>query len=391
MPWQSADNNVDHIPLIQYVVKGETVVLLKKSVAGLLLLAVSVTAMANEILIGQSTDLSGPVSAQMRDFNFGAQLYFDKINKSGGIKGMSLRVESLDDGYVPERARVNTQKLAANKSVSVLFGYRGTPQTLAAVKEAESAGIGLVAPVTGADSVRKSEFVFNVRASYTDEVKGLIDYMGRLGMNANIGVFYRDDSYGAPLLAYAQNYVKQYKDLKIVSAASYKTEPVNTSAMVDQFKAAKVDTVLMFCTPLACNDMIAKAKEKEFTPRMMQISSIDPLSQFATLGTATRGIVTSQVMPYPKNEGVTVVYELMTIARAQKIPASAINYRVIEGFVSAKYLVTALAKAKNPNSRESVLEALRDKSNAGTDLGGYKVTNGYIELVTLNDKGAFVR
>jgi ABC-type branched-subunit amino acid transport system substrate-binding protein len=234
----------------------------KKTIAGMAMLIASATAMSSDIVIGQSTDLSGPVSAQMKDFNFGAHLYFDKVNKSGGIKGMQLTVESLDDGYVPDRARANTRKLAADKSVSVLFGYRGTPQTLEAVKEAETAGIGLVAPVTGTDSVRKSNFVFNVRASYTDEVKGLIDYMGRLGMASNIGVFYRDDSYGVPLLAYAQDYVKHYKDMKIVSSMAYKTEPVNTAATVERFAAAKVDTVLMFCTPIACNDMIAKAREK---------------------------------------------------------------------------------------------------------------------------------
>jgi branched-chain amino acid transport system substrate-binding protein len=368
-----------------------SVVFLKKSLVGMTLLIGSVTALATDIVIGQSTDLSGPVSEQMKDFNLGANLYFDKVNKNGGVKGMHLKVESLDDGYVADRARANTQQLVANQSVSVLFGYRGTPHTLESLKEAESAGIGLVAPVTGADSVRKSNFAFNVRASYTDEVKGLIDYMGRLGMASNIGVFYRDDSYGAPLLAYAQDYVKHYNGLKIVSTMSYKAEPVNTASTIDKFAAAKVDTVLMFCTPQACNDMIAKAKAKAFSGRLMQISSIDPLAQFAILGTATRGVVTSQVMPYPKDERVSVVNELMTIARANKIPPNTINYRVVEGFVSAKYLVTVLNRAKNPANRQSVLEALRDKSGFNTDLGDYKVTNPYIELITLNDKGALVR
>jgi hypothetical protein len=55
-----------------------------------------------------------------------------------------------------------------------------------------------------------------------DEVKGLINFMGMLGMASNIGVFYRDDSYGVPLLAYAQNYVKHYKDIEIVSSMSYR-------------------------------------------------------------------------------------------------------------------------------------------------------------------------
>jgi hypothetical protein len=73
------------------------------------------------MLAEQPTDLFGPVGAQMKDFCFVVHLYFDKVSEAGGIKGMQVTVESLDDGYVPDRARMNTRELAANKSVSVFL------------------------------------------------------------------------------------------------------------------------------------------------------------------------------------------------------------------------------------------------------------------------------
>ncbi|WP_412770799.1 hypothetical protein [Ralstonia solanacearum] len=56
----------------------------------------------------------------------------------------------LDDFYEPEAAERNTKTLINDTKVFALFGYVGTPTSLAALKQANPAGVPFFAPYSGA-------------------------------------------------------------------------------------------------------------------------------------------------------------------------------------------------------------------------------------------------
>lgn len=93
----------------------------------------AVAANPEPIKIGQSGILSGSIGAQLLAYNKGAQLVFDRVNRSGGIDGRPIELISLDDGFVPDQTAKNTVRLLNEYKVSALFGYIGGVNLAAAL------------------------------------------------------------------------------------------------------------------------------------------------------------------------------------------------------------------------------------------------------------------
>ena len=110
---------------------------LKHLLAAAIALLLSVPVLAEpgvsdkEVLLGQSVALSGPAKELGSEMRSGALLYFEQVNASGGVHGRRIRLQTLDDGYEPERTTANTRKLIEEEKVLALFGYVGTPTSLA--------------------------------------------------------------------------------------------------------------------------------------------------------------------------------------------------------------------------------------------------------------------
>ena len=118
---------------------------------GLASLGVPVLAQQGKIVLGQSAAFSGPARALGEQFRIGAQLHFERVNARGGINGRPIELQSLDDGYEPDRCAENTRKLI-DSGVFALFGYVGTPTGVVALPLATAARVPWVAPFTGAEA-----------------------------------------------------------------------------------------------------------------------------------------------------------------------------------------------------------------------------------------------
>ena len=66
---------------------------------------------ADEIRLGASVVLSGPLGPQTVQFGEGSRLMFDAVNAQGGVHGRMIRYTTLDDGFDVKRAVDNTRRL----------------------------------------------------------------------------------------------------------------------------------------------------------------------------------------------------------------------------------------------------------------------------------------
>ncbi len=89
------------------------------------------------VMLGQSAPFSGPAAQLGIQFHQGAKLYLDQYNAQPGHR--DVQIKFLDDGYEPERCAANTKKLIDEEAFA-LFGYIGTPTSLAALPLAVNAG-----------------------------------------------------------------------------------------------------------------------------------------------------------------------------------------------------------------------------------------------------------
>ena len=152
------------------------------------------------LTIGCSAALSGPLAGFGQDIKQGAEAALAHINGRGGVHGRTLQFNMVDDGYVPQRTTDNVKQMIGQGSAFALLSCVGTPNNAGILPLIDEAGIPYVAPFTGASSLRKgSRNVFHVRASYTDEVRRLVQRLAGMGLK-DIGIVNLDNAYGREML-----------------------------------------------------------------------------------------------------------------------------------------------------------------------------------------------
>jgi ABC-type branched-subunit amino acid transport system substrate-binding protein len=353
-------------------------------------------AASEDIVIGQTTDLSSVAGEQMQDFNAGVMAYLDAVNAKGGIGGRKIRLLTKDDGFTAARASSNAEELVANSDVVALFGTRGTDQTEAVIKVAERAKVPLIAPVTGADSVRESAWVFPVRASYRTEMEGFLKHFSLAP--TTVAVLVQDDKFGNPLFAHLQKRVKEegaYKTINLVGGVKFDRKATNLSPQVDQILAMKPQAVIALCNPTSCGNFLttlykATQSSRATRPSVAQTSISDMKAQYKTLGgEAMVGNPFGQVMPDPRKLQIAMSREFSAAAANRNLR---VNYRSYEGYFSAAVLVKALRDAKSI-SRQGLKEAFEAMGNV--NLGGVPLEyapgrhNGssFFDLVSIDSLG----
>jgi ABC-type branched-subunit amino acid transport system substrate-binding protein len=342
-------------------------------------------------VIGQSAALSGPAGALGLQFRNGAQLVFDKVNARGGVGGHQIELRSLDDGYEPERCADNTRKLIEGGAFA-LFGYIGTPTSLAALPLINAAKVPLIAPFTGAESLRSpaNRYAFHVRASYFNETAEIVKQLTSVGIK-RIAVFYQNDSYGKAGLEGVSRALKPL-GLEPAGLGTVERNTVDVDAAVKAILAQQPDAVVQISAYKSCAAFIRAARKAGFGGTFYNVSFVGTQALAKELGADASGVVVSQVMPYPFAPTTALAGEYLAAGRAAAADFEP-NYGSIEGYVAARTLVEGLQRPGATASREGLitgLESLRD-----LNLGGFFVRlsgqdhagSKYVDLTILTAEG----
>lgn len=347
-------------------------------------------AQADKIILGQSAPFTGPAAQLGIQFNQGAKVYFDQVNAQGGVGKRLIEIRNLDDGYEPDRCAENTRKLIADE-VFALFGYIGTPTSIAALPLATKDKVPFFAPFTGAMALRDpfNKYAFHVRASYNDETGLIVKQLTSLGLK-KIAVFYQNDAYGkagldgVTLALAAQN-------LKPVAQATVERNTVNVAAAVKTLVAAGPDAVVQIGAYKACAAFIREARKAGYGGTFYNVSFVGTQALADELGKDGAGVVVSQVMPSPYNTARPIAREFVDAVKAAGNAQA--NFSSIEGYVAAKVLVDGLRRGGAKVSRESLIAGLEGMGSQS--LGGFSVSfsptdhvaSSFVELSMLTGDG----
>ena len=156
---------------------------------------------AGVIRVGMSAAFQGTNAGLGTEYYRGSQAYYQEVNAQGGIAGRRIEVVALDDHYDPIPTIRNTIQLVEKDRVFCLSNYVGTPtltRALPVIKRYAGDDLLLVGDLTGAQPQREPPYaaqVFNVRASYRQEMMALVERLWGAGVR-RFGVFYQIDAYG---------------------------------------------------------------------------------------------------------------------------------------------------------------------------------------------------
>ena len=359
---------------------------------GLASLGVPVLAQQGKIVLGQSAALSGPASALGQQFKLGAQLVFERVNARGGINGRPIELQSLDDGYEPERCAENTRKLIES-GVFALFGYIGTPTGVVALPIATAAHMPWVAPFTGAEALRTpfNRYAFHVRASYFDETAEIVKQLTSVGIN-RIGVFYQNDAYGKAGLEGVNRALKPLA-LAPVGLGTVERNTVAVDAAVKSILEKKPDAIVQISAYTSCAAFIKAARKAGFAGTFYNVSFVGTQALAKELGADARGVVVAQVMPYAFSPLTPLSGEYLAAGKTAFGDTFEPSYGSLEGYVAARAVVEGLRRGSNTTTPESLitgLESLREFNLGGffVDFSPTKHTGSkYVDLTILTADG----
>lgn len=351
-------------------------------------LALPAWAQERRIVLGQSAALSGPAAELGLQMNRGARIYFERLNADGGVNGRSIELKAMDDGYEPERCAVNTRTLIDDE-VFALFGYVGTPTSLAALPLVNAAGIPFFGAFTGAEALREpfSRNVFHVRASYYDETARIVNQLTSVSMK-NIAVFHQNDSYGQAGLAGVVRALEAQRSRPVVTA-TVERNSVDVAAAVKTIVAARPEAVVQISAYKSCAAFVREARKAGFGGQFYNVSFVGTAALAQELGPDARGVVISQVMPFPFAPTTPIAGEFLAAAAGSNVD---INYSSMEGFVAAKTVAEALRRNGGAGGEALVnaMEGLRDFNLGGffVDFSPTKHTgSNFVELTILGADG----
>ncbi|MDH0863944.1 ABC transporter substrate-binding protein [Mitsuaria sp. GD03876] len=341
------------------------------------------------IMLGQSAPFIGPARELGEQFKAGAMLVFDQVNQRGGVNGRRIELRSLDDGYEPERCAANTRRLIED-GVHALFGYVGTPTTLAALPLLTAAKVPLVAPFTGAEALRSpfNRQLFHIRASYNDETEEIVKQITSVGIK-KVAVFFQNDSYGQAGLAGVTAALKQ-RGLAPVSTGTVERNSENVAAALTALMAGQPECIVQIAAYKSCAALIRAARKNGYLGNFYNLSFVGAQALAAELGKDARGVVVSQVVPFPFSGLTPVASEYI---QRSKAASRDLSYTAMEGFIAAKTMVEGLRRAGNNPTPDSIINGLEGLNDL--NLGGFFINfsgqrhagSRYVDMTILTEDG----
>lgn len=194
----------------------------------------------NEIVLGMSTDLSGPLAFMGQGHRDGALLYFRYINENGGVHGRKIKLLVEDDGFQSPRAIQNVKKLITRDKVFALTMNLGSTSILAAAPLLEQYKV-LLMP-TGSGSITLSQpprkYLFVMDTSFLTCARIAVKWVSQnlKHNNPKIAVIYQEENAGMEWLAGIKEGVAKYYGTKDILELPFKRGAIDFSSQIGRCK-----------------------------------------------------------------------------------------------------------------------------------------------------------
>ena len=312
-------------------------------------------------LLAQSLPLKGPSGHIGERFALGIDTALRELNHRGGIAGRPVKVWRIDDGYEPENTLHNTRLFAAEPDVLALFGFFGTPTSKAALPIAKTAGLTLVAPLTGASALRAQgqTGVLHFRASYAEEARRIVNHLVNDGF-VRIAVAYQNDAYGKDVLASTVEALKKH-NLSAVSTAALPRNSIETKQAADTIIKSKPDALIVISLSKTMASLVNNLHRNGSRPQLMTISPTGTKALFRDLPQAAAfGVGVTQVVPFPWDARHPDVASYQRLLRQQQQDGEVdFDFYSLEGFMAAQWLVEAMESIAPDINRDRLVDELR--------------------------------
>lgn len=243
-------------------------------------------ASAQDIVLGASVQITGPVANTGRYYRDAYQLAVDKINAAGGAKigGQShkLALKVYDNqSDVNLSVRQYTQLVTQDK-VNLLLGPFASNFALADSAVSEKYQIPMVQGGGASDQIfsRGFKYIFGTLAPASNYYGSTIEMLKKLKpVPASVALLYADDAFDVSVADGTRPKLKA-AGLNVVMDERYSTNATDFNSLLSQIKSKNVDVVLVAGHETEILNFVRQAKSLAVAPKMYSFTVGVPSEDF---------------------------------------------------------------------------------------------------------------
>jgi ABC-type branched-subunit amino acid transport system substrate-binding protein len=161
------------------------------------------------------------------------------------------------------------------------------------------------------------------------------------------------------------------RGLKLAAQGTYKRNTVAVKTALLEIRRAEPQAVVMVGAYKPCAAFIKLSHKIGFKPVFVNISFVGSAALARELGPDGKGVVISQVVPFPWDASRKVVADYQAAMKAAD-PKAKPEFVSLEGYLVGRLAVAGLEKAGADLTREGLLKAIKEPGKF--DFGGLKMS-----------------
>ncbi|MFT8247097.1 ABC transporter substrate-binding protein [Roseomonas sp. BN140053] len=212
--------------------------------------ALTVSASAQNILIGVGAPTTGAAAAAAVWQRWGLDIAADRINGAGGVLGRPIEIRSYDNRCNPSEAVNVTNRLIEDKVVAIL-GMHCSSATLAAMPLIQTARIPMIEAIASSPRITElsgkggNSWTFRINPSDQDMMDGLGQYLADSGRWRRFAVLGEDTDFGRGGAA-AFQVVAQRHNLQIISQDFHPQSLPDFTSLLTRIRQSRPDAIAIF-------------------------------------------------------------------------------------------------------------------------------------------------
>jgi len=309
-----------------------------------------------EIVFGQSGIFSGSFKLYGSIIKNAINVYFEKINKTGGIRGKKLRLISLDDGGSPVKAEQNISKLKKH-GVTMFLGNMGTRSILKVLPQIQSKEIAMFFPWAGNDQFRNPELtnIINGPGLLQAQLEQLVTHIVDNIRHKKIAIFHADDSFSSGAAKDLKKELEKHM-IKPTITASYNRYTLDITKQADKIINTDPKIVICISTSMPAVRLIDRFFEMgHYATSFFGIDS----TLFAGNMLKTKGADFYYTSAVPSIKDDTKIAQEYREDIKKIMPKEVPNVLSFMYYISAAIIVDALKKIDGPITQEKIIEHIQ--------------------------------
>lgn len=347
----------------------------------------------DEILLGQSGVMTGPLGAPVKAMTAASLAAFKAVNEQGGVHGRRISLISLDDELNPKKAVENYTALMQDHKVFACYMGIGSPTTLAGAEVLKANGAVMVGGFGVADSVREKSAgtAFFVRTTAAREIEKVVDQLTTIGIT-RIACATIDNPGGAEVRDTLIREL-QHKKLTPEATVGIKFDNSNVDDAARVLSNPKIQAVVMYLGGVTPGLLIKAVRQARGAAQFYGLSLCSSELTHQAAGEQARGTAFARAVPYPHAFTGPFMNQYRAVMEKAGIPVA---YTSMEAFITASVMIQALQECGRDLTRAKLQSVIRKlKGSYGTfdfDFGrGQHTGSRYVELVQMTTEGKFMR